>query len=326
MIAESSPSSPGASHVPPLKPRAASHTGLKVGAIILVVVVVVAGLYLYYYKKPASTPAATLEEGGFTQGQAVTFVYNGTDTFRCTPGLLTFFPNATQAASSTPCEVGAANQNAVLQYPEWVLVPAFAGLSIFGMTSLGATARGFPQFQSSPLLTDCGAGGTPTACVDHPKLIYSPLYTQVEKFLNITTGVGGYPEGVLPTPSHDHLLNTSATFPNVQWGTIVVLVFDPNIWPDRASGTCTERVSTGLSNATANCLVSITALDNALRTHTSAVAIANKGNAIWQTLGGPSTQVVIPGDLTIAQINNLDANLYIPFAVQPGAPSSGYPT
>lgn len=294
-------------------------------AIAVVILVVAAGVYIYYLA-PMAPAKSVLEAGGFTKGAAVSFVYNGTNTFLCTPGILTFYPNATQASASTPCEVGAADQNAVLQYPEWVLVPAFAGLSIFGLQGQGATARGFPQFADSTLLTDCGAGGTPTSCPDHPTLLYSPFFASVESFLNISAGLNGYPHGVLPTPAHDHLLNTSSNFPNVQWGTIVVLVLDPNIWPDRATGICTKMVTSNLSTPTANCLTSIGDLDAALTTHSTAVGVANHGNPIWQTLGAPGTQVVIPGDLSVSELNNLDGNLYIPFAVQPGAPSSGYPT
>jgi hypothetical protein len=291
----------------------------------VVILVGAAGIYVYYMT-PKAAPKSISEAGGFAMGAPVTFVYNGTDTYLCTPSLLTFYPNATQAASSTPCEVGAAGQNAVLQYPEWALVPAFAGLSVFGIQSQGANARGFPQYSGSAVLTDCGAGGTPTACPDHPTLTYSPLFTSVETYLHITTGLGGYPEGVLPTPAHDHLLNTSSTFPNVQWGTIVVLVLDPNIWPDRATGTCTKVVASNLSVPTANCLTSLTALDAALLTHTTSVATSNSVNPVWEALGNPSTQVIVPGDLTISEINNLNGNIYVPFSVQPGAPAGGYPT
>lgn len=309
---------------PPRKPRSGSLSFALV-AVAVILLVVAAGIYTYYVApKPVSKP--TLEAGGFAMGTPVTFVYNGTETYLCTPGLLTFYPNATQAASSTPCEVGNANQNAIIQYPEWVLVPAFAGLSVFGIQSQGATARGFPQYAGSAVLTDCGAGGTPTACPDHPVLTYSPLFTSVETYLHITTGLDGHPEGVLPTPAHDHLLNTSSTFPNVQWGTIVVLVLDPNIWPDRATGTCTKVVATNLSAPTGNCLTSLTALDAALLTQTTAVATANPGNPIWESLGSPNAQIIVPGDLTINEINNLNGNIYIPFAVQPGAPTGGYPT
>lgn len=313
---------PPATASPVPAPRKRSSLGLIVAAIVIVVVVIVAGLYFakvgpFATSSPAPAPQ---QAGGFTKGAVVTFVYTGA--YSCTPALLSFFPNETTAASKTNCEAGAADQSAIQQVPEWVLVPAFAGLSIFGVTALNATARGFPTFQASPLLTDCGAGGSPTACSDHPAYLYSPAFTAVEEYINITSGYGGLPEGVLPTPAHDHLIDTAPTFPNVQWGTIVVLVFDPDIWPDRATGTCSAVVASNLSSPKANCLVSLTALEAALTTESSAVAAANGGNPIWQALGSPTEQVVVPGDVTVTELNNLNANLYIPFSVQPGAPAS----
>ncbi|MCI4319408.1 MAG: hypothetical protein L3J87_02100 [Thermoplasmata archaeon] len=317
------PSAPAAA--PPAAPPKPKRTGMIL-AIVVVVLVVLAALGVYYYTRPKSSSAPPLQEGGFTAGGVVTFTYNGTNTWVCTPGLLTFFSQATAAAAVTPCEAGAASQNAVPdQLPEWVLVPAFAGLSIFGVTALGASTDGFPTFNSGTVLTQCGAGGTTSACVDHPKLIYSPLFTAVEQHINLTAGYGGYPEGVLPTPSHDHLLNTTDNVPNVPWGTIVVLVFDPNIFPDRATGACTATVASNLSAPTAHCLTSFAALAAALSTYSTSVTSANAKNPIWQTTQSGGLQVYVPGDVTIAQLNNLDSNLYIPFAVTPGAPSS-FPT
>ncbi|HZY70689.1 MAG TPA: hypothetical protein VFF67_06915 [Thermoplasmata archaeon] len=320
--AEAAPGPTPSPTPPPKKPR----TGM-VAAIVVVVIVVVAGVLAYYYLRPkpssSSGPNPMLEMGGFTQGQVVTFIYNGTNTFVCTPASTTFFPTA---PSSVPCEVGNANQNAVpSQVPQWILVPAFAGLSVFGASSLGASARGWPMFAGNPVLADCGAAGTPTACVDHPTLLYSPFFTTVEQSIGVTAGFGGNPEGVLPVPTHDHLLNTTATFPNVPWGIIVVLVLDPNIWPDRASARCTATNTSNLSTPTGHCLTSISALDAAMVTSASDVAAVNAGNAIWKTLGKPNVQVVIPGDTTVAEANNLNGNLYIPFATQPGAPPS-FPT
>ncbi|MCI4363522.1 MAG: hypothetical protein L3K13_04370, partial [Thermoplasmata archaeon] len=157
---------------------------------------------------------------------------------------------------------------------------------------------------------------------------YSPSFTTVEQFTNTSSGYGGLPEGVLPIPAHDNLVNTSANTPNVEWGTIVVLVFDPNIFPDRATGTCAATTTSNLSSPTGNCLNSFAALSRALDTSSSSVARANggsPGNPIWKSLSGSGLQVVVPGDINIAQLNNLNANLYIPFSTQPGAPSS-FPT
>jgi hypothetical protein len=313
-----------------MAPKPKSRTGLIVGAVVVVILVAVAGLYVadpaLFGKKASPTPA---EAGGFAMGQVVHFNYTGQ--WECKPGLATVFPSApTAAANFTQCGVSGTSLTSAepTQLPEWVLVPAFAGLSIFGVTALGGTAAGFPQFQASAIATDCGAGGSPTGCGDHPKYLYSPLFAAVETYLNLTSGYGGLPLGVLPTPAHDHLVNTTTTWPNIPWGTIVVLVLDPNIWPDRASASCTATVTSNLTNPTANCLTSISALGQALTTSSSAVATAglSSNNKIWKALGGPSVQVIVPGDLTISDINNLDSNLYIWFPVAPGPPPIGFPS
>jgi hypothetical protein len=310
-------------------PSPKSRTLLGVILVVIVVIIVaVAGLYVakvgpFATKKAAATPPI---EAGFAQGQVVTFQFTGN--YTCTPSLSSLFPSQSSVSSTTNCEVGMANQNAVQQVPEWVLVPAFAGLSAFGLAALGANSRGFPVFSSSAVLTDCGAGGGPTGCADHPTYLYSPSFTTVEQFTNASSGYGGLPEGVLPTPAHDGLLNISGAYPNVEWGMIVVLVFDPNIFPDRTTGTCSAATPSNLTSATGNCLTSIGALDRALTTYSSSVARANggsPGNPVWKALAGNGLQILIPGAVSVAQANNLNANLYVPFSVATGAPSS-FPT
>ena len=308
-------------------PPGSSRLWVILAVVAVAAVVVGAGVY-YVYLRPTTPPAKTLEEGGFTKGQAVTFVYNGTNTFLCTPGISVMFPGnstATAAGATTSCEVGNASQNAVSQVPEWVLVPAFAGLSVFGVAALGASSSGVPEFQGAAVGVDCGAGGTPTGCVDHPTYLYSPVFAAVERHIGQSGGYGGLPLGVLPTPSHDHVIDTEATFPNVQWGTIAVLVFDPNIWPSPATGQCTASVGSNLSNPTTNCLTSLSAIQAAFSTCSSAVATANANEPIWATLGQPCDQIMVPGALTVGDLMLLNANLYIPFAVQPGGLST-YPS
>lgn len=313
---------------PPPVPKPRSRTGLIVAAVVVVAIVVVAGLY---FADPSlfMKSSAPAEAGGFAQGQVVHFDYTGQ--WECKPGLTTVFPTAPSAAAAvTQCGVSGSSIASAepTQLPEWVLVPAFAGLSIFGVTALGATSAGFPQFNGTTIATDCGGGGSPTGCPDHPTDLYSPLFASVEMFLNLSSGYGGLPLGVLPTPAHDHLVNTSTTWPNIPWGTIVVLVLDPNIWPDRATAQCTATVASNLSSPTGNCLTSLGALDRALTTSSKSSVTAGlaSNNQIWKALGGPSAQVIVPGDLTIPQINNLDSNLYIWFPVAPGAPPSGFPS
>jgi hypothetical protein len=298
-------------------------------ALVVVVVLIVAGGAAYYYvtmkKSPSSSNGVneSLEMGGFDNGQIVTFLYNGTNTELCTPSATSLFPsdpNASLAATHTACEVGAADQNAVPQVPQYILVPAFAGLSIFGVPALGASSHGFPEVNGSVLLTQCGAGGTSTACPAHPTYIYSPEFTAVEDHLGIAANAepGGLPPGTLPTPAHDHLIDTATTYPNVYWGITVVLVLDPNIYPAQMSPTCTASVPSNLSSATGNCLTSYAALQRAMTTCSSSAVAFNSAvkNPIWQTLGSGCDQVVVPG----GSLGDLNANLYIPFSVSPGAP------
>jgi hypothetical protein len=322
---------------PPPPPPKRGKLLTVVVAVVIVVGVVLAGLFALKVGPfaPSSSPKP-LDEGGFTLGQVVTFTYNGTNTFLCTPGMSTMFPrNATAAAAkgTTPCEIGNASQNAVSQVPEWVLVPAYAGLSVFGVPALGSSSSGFPTMNGTTILADCGAGGSRAACLDHPTYLYSPFFTAVEQAIGQPGGYGGLPLGVLPTPAHDHVINTSATYPNVEWGTIAVLVLDPNILPDRQTGLCAQAVGSNLSNPIGNCLTSLAALNRAAGTCSSSVVAFNSAvaNPIWKTLNALTTttvcaQVIVPGDVTIVQIDNtLDSNLYIPFSVSPGAPPS-FPT
>lgn len=319
------PATPPAQHVGTSKSRA----GIVIAAIFIAAVVVAAGVYFLGPTLFGHKAASPEEAGGFAEGQVVHFTYTGR--WECTPSLSVLSPSSPPAAASyTQCGVvGSSVASAEpTQLPEWVLVPAFAGLSIFGVPALGGTPAGFPQFQGRAVATDCGAGGSPTGCADHPTYLYSPLFASVETFLNLSSGYNGLPLGVLPAPAHDHLVNTTTTWPNIPWGTIVVLVFDPNIWPDRATGQCSATVASNLTNPTANCLTSVTALDAALSTSSHAVVSAggSSDNKIWKALGGASSQVLVPGDLTIPQVNNLDSNLYIWFPVAPGPPDGGFPS
>jgi hypothetical protein len=79
---------------------------------------------------------------------------------------------------------------------------------------------------------------------------YSRHSSVVEQHLGITSGYGGLPEGVLPTPAHSN-----------------------------------------------------------------AAVLLNTNNPIWQTVGNPSTQIVIPGVASAAQISNANTNLFEHFTV-----------
>ncbi|MCH4816658.1 MAG: hypothetical protein QXY87_13450 [Saccharolobus sp.] len=264
-------------------------------------------------------PITVNASGAFYNGQIITFLY--TAQFECTPPATTFFPNAVnQSKVAMGCEVGAGNISAFPKgaAPVFVLVPAFAGLSIFGVTKLGATPQGFPTFTYNnvtyTILTQCGAALTETACPDHMSLIYSPAFTVVEQYLGIKNGVFGLPEGVLPTPAHDHLV-TFATNTSIPWYIVVVLVFDPNIFPNPITGQCQAVVPSNVSNPTENCLNNIQALESAMTTYDSAVAVANANNPIWQALGKPGLEVIVPGVSSPSQLlNATNSNMVLYFS------------
>jgi hypothetical protein len=264
----------------------------------------------------AAPTANATASGGFLNGNQVTFIYTGN--YICSPNSSALLGNSSEVANSekvTQCEVGASALNQSGALPVWVSVPAYAGLSIFGVPSLGATSQGFPTFQNMTVVTDCGAGGTNSSCADHPTFLYSPDFTAVEKHLNITNGIFGLPEGVLPTPAHTHIVSTNASGASVEWYAITVLVFDPNIMPNATTGKCTQVVPSNVTNATGNCLTSLAALQRALVTSSSATAV-NGNNPIWQTLGGPTKQVVVPGVTMVTQLANSNTNLDLDFAVK----------
>ncbi|WP_061997305.1 hypothetical protein, partial [Sulfolobus acidocaldarius] len=254
--------------------KAVSNTVFAAVVVILIIIAAV-GFVLYATKStgPATTvtttvPAGTTtvtstltkpvtvnSSGAFYNGQVITFQY--TAQFMCTPPATTFFPNETnQSKVAMGCEVGAGNISAFPKNaaPVFVLVPAFAGLSIFGVTQLGATSQGFPTFTYNNvtyiITTQCGAAGTMTACPDHMTYIYSPAFTAVEQALGYKNGVFGLPEGVLPTPAHDHLV-TFTTNQSIPWYIVVVLVFDPNIFPNPITGQCQAIVPSNTTNPTA---------------------------------------------------------------------------
>lgn len=262
--------------------------------------------------------AQLLQSGGFVNSQTQTFGYSSN--YQCVPSLTTFGFNATEAgnaAQTTACEVGAGNSSAVTNaFPVFVLVPAYAGLSIFGVGKLGASAQGYPVFDNQTIATQCGAGGTGAACPDHPTYLYSPDFTLVEQHLGIQSGIFGLPEGVLPTPSHDHLVGVNGT-QSIPWYMVTVLVFDPNVMPNAVTGQCTQVVQSDLADPTGNCLNSLAALQAALTTKTTATANANatQDDPIFDTFGGVQTQVLIPGVTDIAETSPANSNLFLFFNV-----------
>jgi hypothetical protein len=286
--------------------------------------------------KPApSTPLARIGvTGGFLNGKVVNFQFFLN--FSCIGSLTQLFPNdgnASAAASITSCEAG----NGAVTFPSnavpvWGMAPAFAGLSIFGMTAFGATSGGFPTWNGTTILTDCTGMGSTHKCPDHPPLFYSPIIVAVENFMGLKTGVTvgstTLPEGVMPFMAHTHIVETDAGQQDIPWNAIGVFVFDPNIFPNPVTGTCTQVVPSNLTNPTANCLTTTANLKAAMTTSDTAVINANsppysgsKGNPIWFGLGlnmtnKPPVQVVIAGAFYApSKYNVANTNVDVPFAV-----------
>jgi len=303
-----------------------------VWAVVAVIIIVAgAGAYIYYtqYSMPTqsvrtgtSVPTniilTGMTSGGFYKGQVVSFAYS--QNYQCLPALSKFASNQTEAnaaSAKTTCEVGGGDNTALAKAaPVFILVPAYAGLSIFGVPALGATSQGYPVFNNNVIFTQCGAGGSSSACSDHPTLIYSPYFTAVEQHLGIKAGYGGLPEGVLPTPAHSHVVDYTGGA-SIPWYVVTVLVFDPNVMPDGQTGQCHQWVASDLSNPTGNCLTSFTALENALTTKTTATAKANatQNDPIYDTLGGVQTQIAIPGVTMVTDNAATNSNLFLWFAV-----------
>jgi hypothetical protein len=268
--------------------------------------------------------------GGTTQAalykqQVVTFKY--TSAFTCDPGLASFASNKTEAnlaAAQTSCEVGGGNSTVLITnaQPVFLLVPVFAGLSVFGVPALGSTSQGYPTFDGKLIFTQCGAGGTGSACADNPSTVYSSLISQAEKGSGITSGTGGMPQGVLSVPAHDQLVDFIGG-PSIPWYVVTVLVFDPNIFPDATTGQCHQWVASDLQNPTGNCLNSLLDLSTAIQTTTSATAKANSAQAdpFYSAMGSPQTQVVIPGGATfVSSTTPPNSNLVLYFSVTTGNP------
>lgn len=296
---------------------------------IALLVVAASGFYLYSTSKGSTiTTTVTntlvstslvqeLKGGGFVDGNVTTFGY--TQNYVCTPAGTAFINNAEaqNATKVTTCIVGAGNRTAVAgAFPVFVLVPAFAGLSNFGVSQLGASSQGYPVFNGLTIVTQCGGGGSASACPDHPTYLYSPDFTLVEQHLGIKSGVFGLPEGVLPTPAHDHIAGFD-TQTSIPWYVVAVLVFDPNVFPNAVTGQCTKWVNSNLTSPTANCLTSFSALQSAMNTKTTATANANmtQSDPIYSTFGGVPTQALIPGVTVVSENSGTNTNLFIFFSV-----------
>ncbi len=300
----------------------------KVFAATTIVTIAVAavgfGLYANLVLKPA--PQARIGvTGGFLNGNVVSFQFF--QTFSCAPAVDTLFASTNYATAasaaakaSVTCEGGAAGTFPSNAHPVWGMVPDFAGMSVFGVTTFGATSDGFAVWSGTTVHTHCTGMGSTHKCPNHPPLFFSPSIIAVEQNnMSITNGVtiGGVtlPEGVMPFPAHTHIVATDAGQQDIPWNAIAVFVFDPNIFPDPVSGTCTQVAPSNLTNPTGNCLNSTTALQAAMGTADNGISAANKGSQIWFGLGKPMVQVVVAGASSASDYAKANSNIDVPFAV-----------
>ncbi|MEM0154383.1 MAG: hypothetical protein QW814_00930 [Methanothrix sp.] len=254
-----------------------------------------------YYPTPNET-------GAFYNGSEITYVYTGN--YTCYPPLSDVNSSISSIASSYPCYVGAATaQSQAL--PDWILVPAYAGMSIFGVNS----TSGMPVFRNSTVYVNCGAGNSSTMCISDPKFVYSPDFALIENLAG-EHNLLGLPEGVMPYPAHSHLINNTFHNDPIPWYVIIVYVFDPNIMPNVTNGKCVQAVASNVSNPTENCLTSLSAIKRAMQTEDNATANANAGNPIWGAIGKPNTEVYIPNDTSQSEVGNPNTNIVVPFAAK----------
>jgi hypothetical protein len=300
--------------------------------VILAVAAVGFGLYANQVLKPAP-PVRIGVTGGFLSGSVVSFQFF--QALSCAPAVDTLFANTNYATAasaaakaSVTCEGGAAGTFPSNVQPVWGMAPAFAGLSIFGATNFGATADGFPVWNNTGTLTaihtHCTGMGSTHKCPNHPPLFFSPAIIAVEQYLNMPNGVMGLPLGVMPFPAHTHIVATDAGQQDIPWNAIAVFVFDPNIFPDPVSGTCTKVAPSNLTNPTGNCLNSTAALQAAMGTADNGIPTTNQSNPIWNGLGKPMVQVVVAGATSAADYAKANSNIDVPFAVIPGNPYPPY--
>ncbi len=232
--------------------------------------------------------------------------------------LTVLFPGSSEAANAsavTNCEVGVLLTNKTSgALPRWNLIPSFAGLSIYGIAAWGSTPQGYPVYNGTTVVTQCGAAGTPAGCLNLTKYFYSVKQGIDERTLGIYKGISGLPEGVLPSPANDKLMSPVKTnTPSLSY-VIRVGVYDPNIFPNATTGKCKQVAPSNLSNPTGDCLTSYAALKTALLTADSGVAVVNANNPLWNAAGKPMTQVSLLSSLNLSaavKLNSSDTNLVV---------------
>jgi hypothetical protein len=239
--------------------------------------------------------AVSIQIRALQNGNVVNLVYF--DNFTCIPAPAAVYMNSSEsinAASITACEFGsAAGVNTTGGIPRWDLIPAFAGLSIYGYPAYGSTLLGYPSYNGNTVLTECTASGKSNLCIRRPAYIYSPIISTIERSSNISNGINGLPEGVLPNAARDILASPKKNSAVSRSYDVRVWVLDPNIFPNPSTGKCVQVAPSSLANSTAHCLTSITALEAAISTNDTAVPTINANNVFWKVANMPETQAVI---------------------------------
>ena len=240
----------------------------------------------------ASSPT---QINAFQNGNIIKLVYY--DNFTCFPAPYTIYSNSNEsinASSVTACEYGSSiGVNTSGGIPRWSIIPTFAGLSVYGYTAYGSTPQGYATYNGQVIPTTCGAGQASKVCIHRPMYIYSPIISAIEHSINISNGMYGLPEGVLPNPTRDVIVSPKKNGSVSRSYDVRVWVFDPNIFPNSTTGKCTQVVPSSLGDPTAHCLNSTAALQAAIRTNDTAVPVINANNIFWKIANRPETQVAI---------------------------------
>ena len=252
-------------------------------------------------------PAAN-QAGAFYNGSVITYNYTGS--YSCYPPLSSIIQNATANETDYPCYAGIAS-NSSQALPDWILVPAYAGMSIFGINS----TNGMPIFRNSTVYVNCGAGNSSSMCQSDPKFVYSPDFAKIENLIG-KRSFDGLPNGVMALPAHSHLINNTFHNDPIPWYVIIVYVFDPNIMPNVTNGKCTQVVPSNSSSPSVNCLTSLAAIKRAMQTKDNATLNANIGNPVWDAMGKPTTEVYIPNDTSQSEVGNPNTNIVVPFSAK----------
>jgi hypothetical protein len=280
---------------------------------------------------PFGVNAATVLPGSntttaFQNGHLVTYTYINNS---CTPAVYNT-SEARNASAVTVCEVGGPfGANITGATPIWSIIPSFAGLSVVAYPNQGTTYNGYPVYNGMVIVTQCGIGNSTNACPGKPGYFYSPVYSSVERALGVASGINGLPEGVFPNSARDFIMSSAKNATYTKSYLIRVNVYDPNIFPNATTGKCKVVAPSSLSNPTANCLTSVSALIAAINTTDSAIATINANNINWKTVNMPTKQAVIllinqtPYSSPVTYTLTDSANVYSPDTDQTGFSFAG---